>query len=147
MSEITLITKRYDNITDFTSKVNRSVIVFKKKSLLEDKDNLSKYPKLKLNQEEIEKAEYDLLETLSLLEKLPKDADYNSDLTGLSESSDLKKFVLNNEADRKEIKMIIQNLKERKPLIKMNFILLDKIISVLDSERNLLFRKLRTARG
>ena len=147
MSEITLITKRYDDITDFTSKVNKSVIVFKKKSLLEDRDNLIKYPKLKLSQEEIEKAEHDLLEALTQIEQFAKDTDYSNILNGLTESSGFKKMILNNETDRKEIEMITQSLKDHKPLFKMHFKMLDKIISALDSERSLLFRKLRTARG
>ncbi|MBL7894839.1 MAG: hypothetical protein JNK50_06080 [Bacteroidia bacterium] len=147
MSEISLITKRYDDIVDFTSKVNKSVIVFKKKTLLNERGISDKYPKLKLKQEEVDKAEAELLDSLLQLEQLAKETEYSNKLTGLSESSVLRQMVFNNETDRKEIESIIQNLKEHKPFEKFHFVMLDKIISALDNERNLLFRKLRTARG
>lgn len=147
MSEMTLITKRYSDIVDFTSKVNKSVIVFKKKSLLADRANKEKYPKLEVSEEEINTAKQDLLQSLSELENLAKDTEFNSKLTGLSESSALQNMILRNDTDRREIEMIVQLLKENKPLSKTNFLILDKIIAILDSERNLLFRKMRTARG
>lgn len=147
MSEMTLITKRYSDIVDFTSKVNKSVIVFKKKSLLADRSNKEKYPKLELSDEEVNTAKQDLLQSLSDLESLAADTEFNNKLIGLSESSALQNMILRNDTDRKEIEMIVQLLKENKPLSKTNFLMLDKIIAILDSERNLLFKKMRTARG
>lgn len=147
MSEMTLITKRYSDIVDFTSRVNKSVIVFKKKFLLADRTNKEKYPKLEVSDDEINAAKKDLLQSLSELESLAKDTEYNNKLVGLSESSALQNMVLRNDTDRKEIELIVQLLKENKPLTKANFLMLDKIIAILDSERNLLFRKMRTARG
>ncbi len=147
MSEMTLITKRYSDIVDFTSRVNKSVIIFKKKSLLADRATKDKYPKLEVSEEEMNSAKQDLLQSLSELENLAKDTEYNSKLSGLSESSALQNMVLRNDTDRREIEMIVQLLKDNKPLSKTNFLMLDKIIAILDSERNLLFRKMRTARG
>jgi len=147
MSEMTLITKRYSDIVDFTSRVNKSVIIFKKKSLLADRATKDKYPKLEVSEEEMNSAKQDLLQSLSELENLAKDTEYNSKLSGLSESSDLQNMVLRNDTDRREIEMIVRLLKDNKPLSKTNFLMLDKIIAILDSERNLLFRKMRTARG
>lgn len=147
MSEMTLITKRYSDIVDFTSRVNKSVIIFKKKSLLADRATKDKYPKLEVSEEEMNGAKQDLLQSLSELENLAKDTEYNSKLSGLSESSALQNMVLRNDTDRREIEMIVQLLKDNKPLSKTNFLMLDKIIAILDSERNLLFRKMRTARG
>lgn len=147
MSEMTLITKRYSDIVDFTSRVNKSVIIFKKKSLLADRATKDKYPRLEVSEEEMNSAKQDLLQSLSELENLAKDTEYNSKLSGLSESSALQNMVLRNDTDRREIEMIVQLLKDNKPLSKTNFLMLDKIIAILDSERNLLFRKMRTARG
>lgn len=147
MSEMTLITKHYSDIVDFASKVNKSIIVFKKKSLLEDQSCRDKYPTLKLSEEEIGRAKQDLLQSLTDLENLASDTVYNSKLSGLSESSALQKMVLRNDTDKKEIELIVQVLKENKPLSKTNFLMLDKIAAILDSERNSLFKKLRTARG
>ncbi len=147
MSEMTLITKRYSDIVDFTSRVNKSVIIFKKKSLLADCATKAKYPKLEVSEEEMNSAKQDLLQSLSELENLAKDTEFNSKLSGLSESSALQNMVLRNDTDRREIEMIVQLLKDNKPLSKTNFLMLDKIIAILDSERNLLFRKMRTARG
>jgi len=147
MSEMTLITKRYDDIVGFTSKVNKSVIVFKKNSLLTDAMNKKKYPNLEISEAELKCAKDDLLQSLSDLEALASDTEYNSKLSGLAESSALQKLVLRSDTDRKEIEQIVHSLKENIPLSKAQFIMLDKIIAILDSERNLLFRKLRTARG
>lgn len=147
MSEMTLITKRYDDIVGFTSKVNKSVIVFKKNSLLADAINKTKYPNLEISEEELKCAKEDLLQSLFDLETLASDTEYNSKLSGLAESSALQKLVLRSDTDRKEIEQIVHSLKENIPLSKTQFIMLDKIIAILDSERNLLFRKLRTARG
>lgn len=147
MSEMTLITKRYDDIVGFTSKVNKSVIVFKKNSLLTDAMSKKKYPNLEISEAELKCAKDDLLQSLSDLEALASDTEYNSKLSGLAESSALQKLVLRSDTDRKEIEQIVHSLKENIPLSKAQFIMLDKIIAILDSERNLLFRKLRTARG
>ena len=146
MSELTLITKRYDNIAGFTSKVNKSVIVFKKRSLLNDITNKEKYPKLNVSEEEMISAKATLLQSLKDLEKLVSDTEYDNRLFGASESSALKNLVIRNETDRREIEIILQSIRQDKPLTKSNFLTLDKIIAILDSERNLLFRKLRTAR-
>lgn len=147
MSEMTLITKRYGDIVDFTSKVNKSVIVFKKKSLLAEAINREKYPKLEVNETELNTAKENLLQSLIDLENLATDKEYNKKLLGVSESSALQNLVIKNETDRREIEAIVHFLREDKPLSKTNFLMLDKIIAILDSERNLLFRKLRTARG
>lgn len=147
MSEMTLITKQYDDIASFTSKVNKSVMVFKKNSLLTDAINKKKYPGLEITETELQGAKEDLLQSLSDLETLASDTEYNSKLSGLSESSNLQKLVLRSDTDRKEIEQIVHSLKENIPMSRTQFIMLDKIIAILDSERNLLFRKLRTARG
>jgi hypothetical protein len=147
MSEMTLITKRYGDIVDFTSKVNKSVIVFKKKSLLTEAANKEKYPKLGVSETELITAKEDLLQSLIDLENLATDKEYNKKLLGVSESSALQNLVIKNETDRREIEAIVHFLRNDKPLSKTNFLMLDKIIAILDSERNLLFRKLRTARG
>lgn len=147
MSEMTLITKRYSDMADFTSKVNKSVIVFKKRSLLSDQAKRAKYPQLAISEDDLKVAKKDLLESLAELEKLAGDTEYSNKLTGLTESSALQNLVLRNETDRKEIESIIKSLTEDKILSKTNFLMLDKIISILDNERNLLFRKLRTLHG
>jgi hypothetical protein len=147
MSEMTLITKRYSDMADFTSKVNKSVIVFKKKSLLADKAGKEKYPDLDISESELNQAKRDLLDSLGELERLAGDTEYNNKLTGLTESSALQNLVLRNETDRKEIESVVAALKENQVLTRTNFLMLDKIIAILDNERNLLFRKLRTVRG
>jgi len=147
MSEMTLISKRYGDLVNFTSKVNKSVIIIKKRSLLAEASNKKKYPKLEVNEADFNSAKESLLQSLIDLENLAADTEYNNKLIGVSESSALQNLVIKNETDRREIEAIVQSLKEDKPLSKSNFLMLDKIISILDTERNLLFRKLRTARG
>lgn len=152
MSEMTLITKRYSDIMDFISKVNKSVIVFKKKSLLTDRINKDRYPKLEVTTEDMKTAKEDLLQSLSDLENLAasnesSSLEYNNKLKGLSESSALQDIILNNETERREIRNMVERLRANRPLSKEHFIILDKIIGILDNERSLLFRKLRTARG
>lgn len=147
MSEITLITKRYGEIVNFTSKINKSVIVFKKKSLLADPIKSKKFPRLEIKDSDLKSAKESLLQSLKALEDLAIEKDYDKNLIGVSESTALKTLVIKNETNRKEIESIVNCLKEDKQLSNTNFLMLDKIIAVLDSERNLLFKKLRTARG
>jgi hypothetical protein len=147
MSEMTLITKRYGDIVDFTSKVNKSVIVLKKKSLLGEAINRLKYPKLQVNDVEVKDAKESLLQSLTNLETLAADTEYNNKLMGVSESSALHIFVIKNEVDKREIEAIVHSIKDDVPLSKSNFLMLDKIIAILDSERSMLFKKLRTVRG
>lgn len=147
MSEMTLITKRYGDIVDFTSKVNKSVITLKKRALLTDVSNREKYPKLTISDEEIKAAKENLLQSLTDLETWAIDTEYNSKLLGVSESSALQTYVIKNEVDRREIESITRSIKEDIPLSKSNFIMLDKIIAILDNERSMLFKKLRTVRG
>ena len=147
MSEMSLITKRYSDIVDFTSKVNKSVIVFKKKSILANDIARKKYPKLELSDTEVKGATEDLLKSLTDLQRLAADTEVTIKLAGLSENEALQDLIISSDADRKEIEEIVVLLKAGKPLTKTNFVMLDKIIAVLDSQRNILFRKLRTARG
>jgi hypothetical protein len=147
MSEMTLITKRYSDMAEFTSKVNKSVIVFKKKSLLEDESSRKKYPKLSVSENEIITAKRTLLESLSDLEKMASNTEHSNKITGATESSALQTLVLQNDTDRNEINNIVNSINGNKILSKTNFMILDKIISILDNERNLLFRKMKMMRG
>lgn len=142
-----LITRRYEDIVDFTSKINRSVIVLKKKSLLSEHGNKEKYPTLEVNEDELVIARDNLLKSLGELEKLTSENISDKKLLGFSENSTLQSLIVKNETDKKEIETIIHSLQVNEQLSKINFLILDKIIAILDSERNLLFRKLRTARG
>ncbi|HEY9044625.1 MAG TPA: hypothetical protein VIN08_01970 [Ohtaekwangia sp.] len=143
MSETTLITKRYNDMASFASKVNKSVIVFKKKSLLEDDENKIKYPKLNVSVNELELAKKNLRESLQELDKVAATTERSNVFTGEPESSALQTLVLKNETDRNEIDSILHSLDEGQVLTRTNFVTLDKIISILDNERNLLFKKMK----
>ncbi len=88
-----------------------------------------------------------MLQSLTDLETLAIDTEYNNKLLGVSESSALQTYVIRNEVDRREIESIVNSLKEDVSLSKSNFLMLDKIIAILDSKRSMLFKKLRTVRG
>jgi hypothetical protein len=143
MSETTLITKKYNDMASLASKVNKSVIVFKKMFLLEEEENKVKYPKLSVTDDELEAAKKNLTESLKVLDKVAANTERNNLVTGEAESSALQTLVLKNESDRNEIESILASLDQDQVLTKTNFITLDKIINILDNERNLLFKKMK----
>ena len=147
MSDISVLSNQYNQLVATSDKVNNSVITFRKKWLLEDANNKTKYPKLSVTPEEVDYAKLNLVVFLENIDRLLEDDDSASDFLPATVLHDYKRRLSVKPYLKEDLKKLIELLKENKPVTDDNIVLLDAILSVLDNERGILFRKLRTARG
>ena len=117
MSDISALSNQYDQLVDISEKINNSVIVFKKQTLLQDATSRTKYPNLKISSDEIAQA-----------------------------SDNLLVFLLNVYLDE-DLKRLRKHLQEKQTVTEADLQAMDFLVATLDTERNNLFRKLKTARG
>lgn len=143
MSDVSIISNQYDKLVQTSDRIINSVITFQKSNLLEDVHNRQLYPKLKVSEVEVSEAKKTIKAFLSnLLELLDKDSD-NTDFIPLLVLEDYKKKLLQNPYIEQNIKKML-NQDDLKP---DDMETLDKIIAVIENERGVLFRKMRTSRG
>ncbi len=126
MSEISVISNQYNTMVATSDRINNSVIALKKKSLLQDLQNRRQYPKLAVSQEELDSAKRTLTSFLESVRALLK-----GDQVHLEEDLDA----------------MLLRLQGGETVDENSIALLDNLLSLLDKERNALFRKLRRARG
>ncbi len=147
MSEISVLSNRYTQLVKTTDQVNNSIIALKKRLIINDKRNKQSIT-LKLSEAELKLAQDYLIDFLKYLLTIS--------VTDLKESEYLPNLVLNEFQCRiensypyikNEINEIIQLISSGKNLDEEQFSILDKMVSLLDNERTVLFKKLRTARG
>ena len=146
MSEISVISNQYKTVVNTTDKVNNSIIALKKRSIANSR--LVDKTKIQLTAYELEFAKTYLLKFLLFLQKLQEEI--------VTESAFLPKVIIKDFQNRiinsipffdVEVKKLVEDINHDNNLEKEQFNLLDKMASTLDSERTVLFRKLRTARG
>ncbi len=147
MSDISVLSNQYEQLVSTSDKVNSSVIAFKKKSLLNDAANKAKYPKLKVSIEELDKAKSILLLFLESVHKLLEEDQMESEFIPTIILNDYKSRLSVNPYLKEDLKKVIESLKQNQPIGENYINILDAILSILDTERSTLFRKLRTARG
>lgn len=147
MSDISVLSNQYEQLVATSDKVNNSVIAFKKKSLLDDAATKSKYPKLSISTEELEAAKQILLLFLDNILKLIENDSLESDFIPAIILDDYKTRLSVNPYMKDDLKKLIIELKQNQQVTEDDIEVLDSILSILDNERSILFRKLRTARG
>ncbi len=147
MSEISVLSNQYNKLVETSDKVNNSVIVYKKKKLLNEPSNLKKYPKLFISSDDSELAKSTLLSFLTNLKQILEEDRKESDFIPSIVLEDYKKKLDANQYLKEDIESLITFIDKDQIISEENISILDGIMSVLDNERNILFRKLRTARG
>ncbi|CAN5378425.1 hypothetical protein BH11BAC3_BH11BAC3_01960 [soil metagenome] len=147
MSDISVLSNQYDKLVSTSEKVNNSVIAFKKKSILNDDANKTKYPKLKITAEELNMAKSILVLFLENIQKLLEDEYMESDFIPVTVLEDYKQRLSVNPYLKEDLKKLLELLKQNQPVGEENITVLDSILLILDNERSSLFKKLRTARG
>ncbi|MEO7043735.1 MAG: hypothetical protein ABI091_00405 [Ferruginibacter sp.] len=147
MSEISVLSNQYNKLAETSDKVNNSVIVYKKKKLLSEPSNLKKYPKLFISSDDSDLAKNTLLSFLTNLKQILEEDRKESDFIPSIVLEDYKKKLDANQYLKEDIESLISFIDKDQVISEENISILDGIMSVLDSERNILFRKLRTARG
>ncbi|MDO3641502.1 hypothetical protein [Mucilaginibacter sp. L3T2-6] len=143
MSDVSVISNQYDKLVQTSDRIINSVITFQKSNMLEDQHNRQLYPKLKVSEGEVTEAKKTIRAFLNnLLELLDKDSN-NTEFIPLLVLDDYKKKLSQNPYLEENIKkMLLQE--DLKP---DDIETLDNIIAVIENERGILFRKMRTSRG
>lgn len=147
MSDISVLSNQYDKLVSTSEKVNNSVIAFKKKSILNDDANRTKYPKLKITPEELDMAKSILVLFLENIQRLLEDENMESDFIPATVLEDYKLRLSANPYLKEDLRKLLELLKQNQPVGEENITVLDTILLILDNERSSLFKKLRTARG
>jgi hypothetical protein len=143
MSELGYISKRYNRISKLTDDINNASITVKKHSLLQEEDSTTKYPKLKIGENDYLNSKDKLIEFIEAIIQLIEEGKSNTDIKMLAENKAYTSQISKNPELKQELKNLLQCLKQNKALLKDQFKLLDTIIGVLDNERSYLFRKMR----
>lgn len=147
MSEISVLSNQYEKLVQTSDKINSSVIAVKKRDLLSRKTGNLQYPKLILTDEDLKEAMAILLSFLQNLNRLLNEENSKSDDLPLIILDDYKAKLTESPYFKEDLAKLIADIQESKELDEKDIRVLDRVLSVLDSERTLLFRKLRTARG
>lgn len=144
MSEIGIISCHYSLLVNTTDKMNRAIIVLKKQYLInQGTDN----QKLKLSEGDVDSAEADLKDFLEFfidIQRGKDDPHYKFVPKIIVEKFKNDKII---SQSLEELKLIKKRVTKHSPLNKTHFVLLDRLVTILDVERSILFKNLRTARG
>jgi hypothetical protein len=147
MSEISVLSNQYEKLVQTSDKINSSVIVVKKKDLLNRVSSKKNYPKLHLSADQFNEAMTTLLDFLQNLFSLLNEENSRSEDLPLIILEDYKAKLSQTPYFKEDLRNLINDIKENKVLNDKDIQILDRVLAVLDNERTLLFRKLRTARG
>lgn len=148
MSDISALSNQYDQLVDISEKINNSVIVFKKQTLLQDATSRTKYPNLKISSDEIAQASNNLLIFLvNVFDLLHDDTIAEKKFIPLTIMDDYKARLRKNVYLDEDLKRLQKHLQEKQTVTEADLQAMDFLVATLDTERNNLFRKLKTARG
>jgi hypothetical protein len=147
MSEISILSNQYKRLVDTSDKVNNSVIVYKKCNLLNEAGIRQKHPGLSITPADVQAAKEILIRFLSNLKALLEAGSTESDFIPSAVMEDYKSKLDAKPYFRENLSTALEQLTSNGKVNARVIATLDEIISLLDSERSMLFRKLRTARG
>jgi len=148
MSDISALSNQYDQLVDISDKINNSVIALKKQTLLRDATSKTKYPNLKISSEEVSQANTNLLVFLvNVFDLLHNDTIAEKKFMPLTVMDDYKARLRKNVYLDEDLKRLQKHLQEKQPVTDDDLKAMDFLVATLDTERNNLFRKLKTARG
>ncbi|MEO1055254.1 MAG: hypothetical protein AAFX87_31805 [Bacteroidota bacterium] len=145
MSDVSVLSKQFEKLVKLSNSFNESVILHKKKKHLSS--NKSKYPSLSLGKDSLLEANKYLLSFLENLLHVVSDNSYSTEYLPSIILEDYTKRIKLTPYLTDDLKEIINKLKSSKGLSNENIELLDKLLSELDSEKNVLYKKLRSGRG
>lgn len=134
MSEIGYLSNQYERLAQSNQVLNEAVLLLKKNWLLGQPGTQRKYPNLSVNVEELGQAQEYIL---SVLRPMVYPTQY-SQVGSLIESKQLPPVS--------ELKDVVITIEQNRILQEKHFSTLNRLLDVLDGERSVLFRKLRTGK-
>ena len=147
MSDFTLLYKKYSSVSSLTNELNSSVIVLKRRNMAANKKIMEAHPRIQVADEEVAKANQELLHILSTLEAFYDTQDSSNSLYQLSENQLFRKYILENVEYREQVRQAAGRLRNQQHLTDKDLGDIDRFISILDNEASVLYRKLRSTRG
>lgn len=146
MSEISVLSNQYKKLVKTSNSINNSVIAIKKRYLLKASKTEDQL-RHSVPENDFQEAVSTLLTFLRDLVDLLSEEGNNTVYLPSSILNDYKRKLNDTPYFEEELKQLISELSNQRTLTEVHIQVLDRILAVLDSERTLLFRKLRTARG
>lgn len=144
MSDVSVLSSQYETLIETSDRVNNSIIALKKQHLLANKKD-KRYKVLQVSPQEIGEATTFIVHFLTDLSKLLKDVTAKSeDIPAMVVEEYVQKLQTNIPSVKTEVKEIVKAVKN-KALESDHLQVMDKILMTLDSERKVLFRKLRSS--
>jgi hypothetical protein len=147
MSDVSVLSNQYHRLVDTSDKINNSVITIKKDTLLATNDWQEKYPRLSVSDRERSEAKEVLMAFLKNIVELVNEQVHRSDFIPSLVLEEYKKRLLMVHDLRSEIHELINLIEKGQSIPAENMAILDDLMAVLDSERGILFRKMRKSRG
>lgn len=145
MSDVSILSSQYETLIETSDKVNNSIIAFKKKHLLTNKRD-KKYAALQVSKEDIEKASAFIVHFLSELTGLLNDVSTKTqDIPTVVVEDYVNRLRANLPTVKEDVGEIVKAVTEKAALQGEHLQIMDKILMTLDSERKVLFRKLRSS--
>jgi hypothetical protein len=147
MSEISALSHQYESLKMATDNLNGAIVLFKKKRLMGRMPQSPKYARLVVLADDLQDARAYLLDFLKNIQSALKGEDVAEDFIPHSLWGEYKEGL--KRADpyfERHIENVIHVLEKGEQLEDANFRLLDNLLSALDIERTVVFRKLRIGR-
>lgn len=147
MSNISVLSDQYKQLVTTSDNVNNSVVAFKKHALISNQASKNLYPNLSVSNEELQNAKVILLHFFENVRHLLKGDFTGSEFIPSTVLDDYKERLQSSAFIQEELDTLINRLQNDDALTGEDLKVFDTLLSILDNERNILFRKLRTARG
>lgn len=148
MSDVSVLSNQYETLIGTSDKINDSIIALKKNYLLTEKKGDIKYQSLEVKPDEVLKASEYITHFLTELTGLfSENESKHEDIPNVIANDYAKNLEINFPSIKSEIENIVEDLNSKKLLNFDQLTTLDKILTTLDGERKVLFRKLRSSRA
>ena len=146
MSEFNSLYKKYNLISNLTGDLNNSIITLKRRQLTSESGVRERNPNLFVNDSEVAQALSIIERILSELSLFFENQKADNELYELKDNPVFQNQILDNIEFRDSILETLKKIKNKSKLEKIDWSNIDKLISILDNEAAILFRKLRSNR-
>ena len=147
MSEISGLSNQYERLSIASDNLNEAIIIFKKKRILSSREKSKKYPSLSITNGDITQAKAYITKFIKGIKKGTDNKISRNHPIPISILSEYKeKLETISPYILEEIFEVLQVLEQDKVLNDEHFITLENLLTALDFERTVVFKKLRSGR-
>jgi len=146
MSDVSALSQQYRSLREVNERLCDAVMLIKKRQLLSDESFRKQHPDMAIVPQDLKEA---YIEVGTFLDDIKNiyDEHFESNYIPYPSLENFKTKI-KKEIDLfdKKIITLVQDIQNEEIVTEEGFLLLNKLISILDSERSKTFRKLRTGR-